>query len=410
MSAMFPFTKPNNRRAQILSLVFFYMSVGLVVWLVGFWIYINRLMLILPPPEAPKPVTYTQSQPVERVSPLLVQYRLDLPGRGEVFPALTAATAASDYWPLAILTITNTSKQPIVQVISGEVPDWSRRFQQSVVLGPQQTTALKVNPELLPTAFNNAEIAHAMLHLAVTDESGATMFAQSRPVLIHGGSDLYWGKQFGNAQVVARWVTPHDDAVLQLVSEAHAFVPNGRMPGYNTNTPSKSALELQVKRQAEAVFKALKRSGFSYVSSIFTFGGFAADAQRIRLPRETLKLDSANCMDISVAFASAIENLGMNPVVVIVPGHAFTGVRLGSQSSDILYLDLTVLPKGTFAQAQARAQQWLKKIPAEQVLTVDIASARRMGVYPLPGAGEQAPPQPQTATKQGAKAEITVAP
>jgi hypothetical protein len=266
-----------------------------------------------------------------------------------------------------------------------------------------------VNPELLPTAFNNPEIAHAMLNLAVTDESGSTMFAQSRPVLIHGGSDLYWGKQFGNAQVVARWVTPHDDAVLQLVSEAHAFVPNGRMPGYNTSIPNKTALELQVKRQAEAVFKALQRSGFSYVSSIYTFGNFTADAQRIRLPRETLKLDSANCMDISVAFASAIENLGMKPVVVIVPGHAFTGVRLGPESSDILYLDLTVLPKGTFAQAQARAQQWLKKIPAEQVLTVDIASARRMGVYPLPGTGEQVLP-PQTATKQGVKAEIAVAP
>src|SRR3954467_15042610 len=131
MSRMFPFTKPSNRRAQILSLVFFYMSVGLVVWLVGFWIYINRLMLILPPPEAPKPVTYTQAQPVERVSPLLVQYRLDLPGRGEVFPPLPPAAAASASWPLAILPITNPSKQPIVPLISGEVPDWSRRFQQS---------------------------------------------------------------------------------------------------------------------------------------------------------------------------------------------------------------------------------------------------------------------------------------
>ena len=39
----------------------------------------------------------------------------------------------------------------------------------------------------------------------------------------------------------------------------------------------------------------------------------------------------------------------MKPVIVIVPGHAFTGVRLGPNSSDFLYLDLTVLPRGTFA-------------------------------------------------------------
>lgn len=385
---MFPFTKPSDKTAQRLSLIFFYMTVGLVVWLVGLWIYVNRLMLTLPPPEPPKQVVYAESQPLDKVSPLLVQYKFDLPGRGEVFPALTTA-AASDYWPLAILTVTNTSNQPIVQVISGEIPEWSRRFQQSMVVGPKETTALKINPELLPIAYSNQEIARANLHLSVSDESGATMFAQSRPVLIHSGSDLYWGKQFSNAQVVARWITPHDPAVMQLVSEAHKFVPNGRMPGYNTTSESKTALAAKVKRQAEAVFKALKGSGFNYVSSIYTFGGFTDVAQRIRLPRETLSLDSANCMDISVTFASAIENLGMKPVVVIVPGHAWTGVRLGPDSSDILYLDLTVLPKGNFTQAQQRAQYWLKKTPPEQVLTIDVASARRMGIYPLPSPAER---------------------
>ena len=44
-----------------------------------------------------------------------------------------------------------------------------------------------------------------------------------------------------------------------------------------------------------------------------------------------------------------------------------------------------------------------EEIPAEQVLTVDIASARRMGIYPLPGLSEPVLTAPQTATKQGAK-------
>ena len=51
--------------------------------------------------------------------------------------------------------------------------------------------------------------------------------------------------------------------------------------------------------------------------------------------------------------------------------------------SKILYLDLTVLPRGTFQQAVARAQGWLKKTPPEQVLTVDVAAARAMGIYPM---------------------------
>ena len=86
-----------------------------------------------------------------------------------------------------------------------------------------------------------------------------------------------------------------------------------------------------------------------------------------------------------------MENLGMKPVIVIVPGHAFTGVRLGPNSQDILYLDLTVLPRGTFAMAAARAQEWLKKFSPDKVLTVDIGAARSLGVYPMPAAAAGKP-------------------
>lgn len=69
--------------------------------------------------------------------------------------------------------------------------------------------------------------------------------------------------------------------------------------------------------------------------------------------------------------------------IIIVPGHAFTGVRLGPQSPEILYLDLTVLPKGNFRGAITRARYWLRKAPADQTITVDIAAARALGIYPM---------------------------
>jgi hypothetical protein len=58
-------------------------------------------------------------------------------------------------------------------------------------------------------------------------------------------------------------------------------------------------------------------------------------------------------------------------------------VKLGEQSQQILYVDLTVLPRGTFEQATARARGWLNKTPPEQVLTVDVAAVRAMGIYPM---------------------------
>jgi len=312
---------------------------------------------------------------------LQIQYQLNLPGRGEIFPALAGAQAA-DYWPLATLSIANTAEKPVLQVITAEVRGWSGQLRETAVIGPHEVRTFKLDPELLSQAYDNGEIRAATLVVEVEDPVTGRTFAQQRQVFLHSASDLFWGRKFANAQLLARWVTPHDERVLQLVATSERLLPGRRMRGYNVVPGVK--LENQVRAEAQAVFEAMRRSRINYVTSIYTFGNYPGETQRIRLPRETLQLSNANCIDVSVAFASAMENIGLKPVIVIVPGHAFTGVRLGPNSQDILYLDLTVLPRGTFTAAVARAHAWLKKFPAGEVLTVDIGAARALGVYPMP--------------------------
>ena len=316
------------------------------------------------------------------VSPLLLDYQLDLPGRGEVFPAM-AAGGASDYWPLAILRVTNTGARPSAQTITAEVPGWSRPMVKSIVVGARSGAQLMIQPELLPDAYRNEEIRHATLTVQAVGPEGTVLFAENRPVLIHGGSEIYWGQKFSNAQVAARWVTPHDPSVLQLVSEAREFARRGRMAGYSGATGDSAAIARHVVDQAKAVFQAMRNSGISYVNSLFVMGSYVGEAQRVRLPSETLRLNVANCMDVSVVFASAMENLGMQPLLILGPGHAIVGVRLGRNAQDVLYLDLTVLPDGTFSSAEQRGRNWLQKTPDEEELVVDVAAARVLGIYPL---------------------------
>ena len=376
-------SKPRvpGRTARILAFIFAFTTVCLAAALVWTWIFVSRLALTpLPDPEPPA-YTHPSNEPV---SPLQVQYRLDLPGRGEIFPAL-AGSQASDYWPVAVLNISNTANRPVLQVITAQVQGWTAELRQTVVIGPHETRSLRLEPELLPQAFENSEIRRATLEVEAQDAATGYAFAQQRPVFLHSASDLFWGRKFANAQLLARWVTPHDEAVLELVSRAEHYVPGGRFRGYNLLPHAK--LDRQVREQAAAVFEAMKRSRISYVSSIYTFGNFPGETQRIRLPHETLELSNANCIDVSVAFASAMENLGMQPVIVIVPGHAFTGVRLAPNSQNVLFVDLTVLPNGSFNQAIARAENWMKKTPVSEVLTVDVGAARALGIYPLPAPG-----------------------
>ena len=384
--------KPNlsHRAAKILASVFFLTSLLLGAALVGTWRFISKLDLKMP--DSGWPVKQTSSAALSPVSPLLLRYQLDLPGRGEIFPALVAS-GASDYWPLATLNISNTADRPVIQTITAEVPGWSQHSIQTVVLAPHETRTFSLNPDLLPAAYDNEEIRRATLVVTASSPVSGTSFAQNRTLHLHSASDFYWGKKFANAQFLARWVTPHDPSVLLLVSEARRWAPNGRMPGYGFKTDSPTATATVVKQQVNAAFAAIRSAGMSYVSSIFTFGDFIDQAQRIRLPRETLSLSNANCIDVSVLFAAMMENLDLKPVIVIVPGHAFAGVRLGPQSSDILYVDLTVLPKGTLAGAISRADGWIKKIPPDQVITVDISAARALGIYPM----TEPPPQVKAA-------------
>lgn len=376
-------SKKPGRVARALAWVFLLTTIGLGGALAWSWSFFTRLAL-KPLPDPPLPARMQASS--GPASPLQIQYQLNMPGRGEIFPALAGAQAA-DYWPLATLSIANTATKPVLQIITAEVRDWSAQLRLTAVIGPHEVRTFSLDPELLPRAYDNGEIRPATLVVEVQDPATGRTFAQQRPVFLHSASDLFWGRKFANAQLLARWVTPHDDRVLQLVSSAERLVPGRHLRGYNPYPGIK--LDVQVRAEARAVFEAMRRSGISYVSSIYTFGNYPDETQRIRLPHETLALSNANCIDVSVAFASAMENLGMKPVVVIVPGHAFTGVRLGPGSQEILYLDLTVLPRGTFAAAVARARAWLKKTPQSEVLTVDIGAARSLGVYPMPVAGEK---------------------
>jgi hypothetical protein len=316
------------------------------------------------------------------VSPLLLQFQLDLPGRGEVFPAMAEETFP-EYWPVAVLRITNTADRTAAQVISAEIPGWSRPMERLLMVEPRREARLSIRPPLLSRAHANQETRSAYLEVRVTGLDGVLLYAANRPILIHGGSEIFWGRRFVNAQATARWVTPHSPSVLELVARARSHIRGGRLAGYSGATGDSAAVARNVRDQARAVFLALRESGITYVNSMYVMGEHVDRAQRIRLPEETLRLQSANCMDVSVAFASAMENLGLQPLIVILPSHAVAGVRLGRGGADVLYLDLTVLPRGSFDTAGKQAAAWLGKTPPEKTLVVDVAATRVLGIYPL---------------------------
>jgi hypothetical protein len=363
---------PSRGRLKLFALALGASTLLLASLLAMTWVHLHRLGSTV---EAlRRDLTRMQTEAPRDSRPAL-RFSLSLPPGGEIFPA--AATSADE--PIATVRITNASTRRVAQTLSASIPGWSLQAEQTLVLEPGETRSVHLQPELLPRAYENDETQRAQLEVRSVGPETGTLFAERRVVLLHGGSKLDWGSGFAKAGLSARWVTPHDRAVLQLVSEARRYVVRGRLAGY-AESGGGAAVEAHVRAQAAAIYNALQRRGVRCEASGLEDGGAV---QRIRLPLETLREGRASCLDVTVAFASALENLGLQPLLVVVPGHVLAAVRLQRGSEELLLVDLGRLPGEGFEAASARARRLVEAAPRDRRLTVDVAGERRRGVYPL---------------------------
>ena len=123
--------------------------------------------------------------------------------------------------------------------------------------------------------------------------------------------------------LLAAYVIPHCNVVRQLQSEAAAIL------GQGTGDPSLNGYQGDKERVAficRAIFEAIKKKFITYATSPADFG---LPGQKLRLPNEIMQFKLATCLDSTLLFASVAEACGLNPVVVLIHGHAFVGVFLG---------------------------------------------------------------------------------
>src|SRR5262249_21913533 len=102
------------------------------------------------------------------------------------------------------------------------------------------------------------------------------------------------------------------------------------------------------------------------------------------MPRESLRQGGANCIDGVVMFASMFENLAMDPVVILIPGHALVGVRTMPGSDKYLYIDTVMTGRGDFDAAVNAANAALGRYTPDKVTRISITASRQAGVFPMP--------------------------
>jgi hypothetical protein len=308
----------------------------------------------------------------------------------ELFPViakfLSEGNKYSDITGLVKFRIKNTTNHSVQVSIISEIPEWTLPVITSINLLPDE------NKEIIQTPYGNRLLnnhstvpASVMLKVKVDDKN---IYEETKNLKIRSADDMVWSlyTPFDTDFLIAAWVTPNDEMVENILSNAKEKLLDNNLAGYNNTN---------VMSEIKAIFNAVRNDQVSYVNSSLSFGkvGFT---QRVRLPRESLSQKSANCIDGAVLFASLFENIGLEPLLVLIPGHAFVGVRLAPNSRDVLFIETTLVGRNilnsvftltsTFDAATQKGNEEynvaIQNNPSE-VHIVDIKKARGLGIYPL---------------------------
>lgn len=117
--------------------------------------------------------------------------------------------------------------------------------------------------------------------------------------------------------------------------------------------------------QVFSIWNVLQRRGVRY-SSITTPSGNNSGkvfSQHVRFFEDTIRNAQANCVDGSVLFASILRKIGIDPFLVLVPGHMYLGFYLDASHTHAAYLETTMM-----------GEIDLRRYPEDRTLTAAFAS------------------------------------
>ena len=163
------------------------------------------------------------------------------------------------------------------------------------------------------------------------------------------------------SQHLVAWVTPNDRRVQAFLPTVVQYHSRQTLEGY----PGPHACDdvaLFVREQVKAIYDALKyERHMKYVDSSIVIGNTNEQImQRVKLPGDTLNTSntnsSANCLDGTVLFASLLEAINIEPLIMLESGHAYVGwkVFVPGKLEQYEFLETTLIDNADFSEAQQR--------------------------------------------------------
>ena len=200
-------------------------------------------------------------------------------------------------------------------------------------------------------------------------------------------------------EILASFVMPNHPEIESILSKASdllgQWTSSTAFSGYRPRDKKRTAFTVA------AIYNIIQQARIGYINPPASFEN---TGQKIRLVDRILEFKLGTCLDLSVLFASCIEQAGLNPLIIIFKGHSFAGFWLDDETfadvatDDILRLrkrvelnqicvfETTLIcdePYVSFERSIIEGKRHLEN-EEEFRCVIDIARSRKNRIRPLP--------------------------
>ena len=301
------------------------------------------------------------------------------------------------------LSIENITSAPLkdIQVKITAEPAFGNTVPTVIEQIPANSTVSLQSPSLTLSANYLTQLTERLSgNLKVEITSGETLiFTRTYPIDILAYDQ--WGGLNVLPEMLAAFITPNHTSISPIIKRAAAILgqwtDNPSLDEYQSRNPDR------VRKQMAAIYTAISEQQIIYSTVPASFEEYG---QRVRLADSVMAQKLATCLDMSLLYASCLEAIGLNTLVVITQGHAFAGAWLVPETfPDPTIDDVSLLTKRTaegiyditlvettcmnmghqsdFDDAVKKADGKLKD-DTPFILAVDVKRARYSGIRPIP--------------------------
>jgi hypothetical protein len=257
-----------------------------------------------------------------------------------IYKVYANGEALQGKYSLFKMMITNNSSHPAENVeVSYEISNYVQpiTFQKITKILPGQTVVVNCYPNLPDKIVEKTTSSKENVNITVKGSNIKTI-ENSFAVQCKGRNEFMYSflaadeirtaaDAFDNKELLSCLVTPEDPIIKYLTQKIQEKILKGE-------TASVENKETEGVRVMLGVYEATLRSHMVYSGTSGVpekVGDVSTIVQSIRLPREVVTGKTGLCIELSLLYASVMMCAGMDPLVYLVPGHAYPGFKMNGR-------------------------------------------------------------------------------